>query len=276
MSTEDSVRTASIRYVSAPVDLQPFADVIACLRAPDGCPWDLEQTHQSLRRYAIEEVYELADAIDENDDDSLREELGDVLLQVVLHAQLASERRAFNLQDVADGIRTKMIVRHPHVFGPNRGATREQVSTTWKAAKRSEGRTTLGGVPRSMPPLSRADQLSRRAAGVGFDFANAGDAMAKVAEEISELEDAMATSDRGAIAGELGDAMFALANLARKLELDAEECLRGTLARFEQRFAFVEDALASANRSPEDASLEEMEALWQSAKARHMGGDVGG
>jgi tetrapyrrole methylase family protein/MazG family protein len=271
MSTADSEREATVRHRAAAVELQPFADVIARLRAPDGCPWDREQTHESLRRYAVEEVYELLDAIDSGDDDSLREELGDVLLQVVLHAQLASERGAFGLQEVADGIETKMIRRHPHVFGDASSSSAAEVEANWKAAKRAEGRNTLGGVPRSMPALERAAQISVRAAAVGFDFADAGDAYAKVEEEVVELRGALDEGDRQAIQAELGDAIFALANLARKLEMDPAECLAGTLARFEDRFSFIESELARSGRVLEDSSLEEMEALWQRAKGQPSG-----
>ena len=271
MSTEDSGTSPAIRHRASAVDLQPFADVIACLRAPDGCPWDREQTHETLKRYAIEEVYELADAIDGGDDAGLREELGDVLLQVVLHAQLAGERDAFDLQDVADGIREKMISRHPHVFGDGTGGTPAEVEANWKAAKRAEGRTILSGVPRSMPALERAERISVRAAGVGFDFVDAADAFAKVREEVWELEFALAGNDQAAMQAELGDALFALANLARKLEFDPSECLAGTLNKFEDRFSFIESELARDGRAPEDSNLEEMEALWQRAKGRRTG-----
>ena len=268
MSTADSDPAATIRHEASPVQLQPFADVIACLRAPDGCPWDREQTHQTLKRYAVEEVYELADAIESGDDLQLREELGDVLLQVVLHAQLADERSAFSLQDVADGIRSKMIRRHPHVFGGAAGATTKEVEANWKAAKRAEGRTTLGGVPRSMPALERADRISVRAAAVGFDFVDAKGAFEKVQEEVTELDAALASEDMQAVQSEVGDALFALANLARKLGLEASACLAGTLEKFEQRFGFIEQELARDGRTPEDSNLVEMEQLWQLAKGR--------
>lgn len=260
--------TPEIRHNAPPADLQPFVDVIACLRAPDGCPWDLRQTHQSLKRYAVEEVYELADAIDSGDDEALCEELGDVLLQVALHAQLASERGAFAMQDVCDGIREKMIRRHPHVFAPEDGITAEEVEANWKAVKRAEGKSTLGGVPQSMPALERAGRVSKRAAAVGFDFPTANDAFDKVREEFSELEVALASGDRSAIQDELGDAFFSLANLARKLEIDSTEALRGTLTKFEKRFAYIEESLSKGGRSVEDAALEEMETLWQQAKGR--------
>ena len=276
MSTEDSAEAPSIRHHARLVDLQPLADVIACLRAPDGCPWDLEQTHQSLKRYAVEEVYELTDAIDAADDGALREELGDVLLQVVLHAQIAAERDAFTLQEVADGIRAKMIARHPHVFAENHDATREEVESNWKAAKRKEGRTTLGGVPRSMPPLARADRISRRAAAVGFDFPDANAAMEKVDEELLELSAALEHGDRAEIRGELGDVLFAVANVVRKLGFEAGDCLRSTLEKFEQRFGYVESTLSTEGRTLEDANLDEMEALWQASKRPFDGDNIGG
>jgi tetrapyrrole methylase family protein/MazG family protein len=267
MSTKDQ-ETLSIRHAGAPTNIQPFVDVIACLRAPDGCPWDLKQTHLSLKRFAVEEVYELTEAIDAGEDEALCEELGDVLLQVALHAQLASERGAFAMQDVCDGIRDKMLRRHPHVFSPDGGLTAEEVETNWKASKRAEGKSTLGGVPRTMPSLERADRISRRAASVGFDFPTAADAFDKVREEFGELEAALKSEDLAAIRDELGDAIFSLANLARKLDIDASESLRGTMEKFESRFAYIEESLARQGRSAEDASLEEMESLWQRAKNR--------
>ncbi len=265
MPTEER-KTPDIRHSGSATNIQPFVDVIACLRAPDGCPWDLKQTHLSLKRYAIEEVYELADAIDDGDDEALCEELGDVLLQVALHAQLASERGAFAMQDVCDGIRDKMIRRHPHVFQPGVGMTADEVESNWKASKRAEGKSTLGGVPHSMPALERADRVSRRAAKVGFDFQTADDAFKKVREEVGELEEALEAADHAAIVDELGDALFSLANLARKLDIDPSASLRGTLTKFEARFSYIEETLQEQGRSPEDASLIEMEALWQRAK----------
>lgn len=252
-----------------PVSLQPFADVIASLRAPDGCAWDRKQTHASLRRYLIEEAAELADAIDDADDAAMREELGDVLLQVVLHAQIADERGAFTLQDVVDGIRDKMVRRHPHVFDPASTLTASEVEAQWQASKRAEGRTVLGGVARSLPPLERAHELAERAAKVGFDFGTADEALRKVDEEEQELRAAVAAGDASGVSEELGDVLFAWANVARLSGVRAADALRATTDKFQRRFGYIERRLAEQGRHPDDASLAEMDALWDEAKQMH-------
>lgn len=263
----------SIRHRARPVALQPLADVVASLRAPDGCPWDRAQTHASLRKYATEEAYELVDAIEADDPEAIREELGDVLLQVVLHAQLAAERGDFDLQDVCDGIRDKMLRRHPHVFGDASAANAAEVEAAWKEAKRREGRSALGGVPRSMPPLERASRITERAGRVGFDFETADDAVAKVVEEVGELREAVREGASEAdLLHEIGDVLFSAVNVARKLGLSADDALRGTIARFERRFAYVEGRLAETGRSPEGATLAEMDALWDESKAAERSG----
>jgi len=271
MSTPTAPTTATppaLRHAAAPATIQRLADVIACLRAPDGCPWDRAQTHASLSPYAVEEMYELLDAIDSGDTDALREELGDVLLQVVLHAELAAGDGHFVLQDVIDGIAAKMVRRHPHVFGdtPNGATDADAVAVSWKLAKRREGRGVLAGVPRSMPALERADRVSRRAAAVGFDFATAGDAIDKVHEELAELQAAVAEGTEADIESELGDLLFAVVNAGRKLGVDPSRGLAGTLDRFGARFAYVERRLAERGASPETSTLAEMEALWGEAK----------
>ena len=264
----ETASSPALRHAAAPASIQRLADVIACLRAPDGCPWDRAQTHTSLAPYAVEETYELLDAIDSGDPAALREELGDVLLQVVLHAELAAGDGHFVLQDVIDGIAAKMVRRHPHVFDSAAGATSDAaaVAQSWKAAKRREGRGVLAGVPRSMPALDRADRVSRRAAAVGFDFPTADDAIGKVHEELSELEAALASRNGAEIESELGDLLFAVVNAGRKLGVDPARALAGTLDRFGARFAHVEARLAERGASPETASLAEMEALWVEAK----------
>lgn len=251
----------------AVVELQSLADVIWRLRAPGGCAWDRQQTHRSLRKYALEESAELVDAIDDEDDDAMREELGDVLLQIVLHAQLAHERGAFSLQDVVDGIRDKMLRRHPHVFDPTSTLTAEDVEAQWDALKRKEGRTTLGGIARSLAPLDRASELSVRAARVGFDFPSLGDALDKAHEEQRELEDALGSGDLAEAESELGDVLFAWINVGRHAGLDPRAALTRTSDKFARRFAFIESELARRGRTVDDASLEEMDALWDAAKA---------
>ncbi len=268
MSTPSSPPPPSIRHAADAVSIQSFADVIACLRAPDGCPWDLAQTHQTLRKYALEETYELADAIDASDDAAMREELGDVLLQVVLHAQLAAERGAFTLQDVVDGIRDKMVRRHPHVFGDADASDPAAVAEQWAATKKAEGRRLLEGVPHSMPPLDQARSVSDRAGRVGFDFPDVVAAMDKLREEVGELAEALESGGVGsaAVADELGDVLFAAVNVGRKASVDASDAVRSTIAKFRRRFGFVELRLLDAGRGFEDATLDEMEGLWGAAK----------
>ena len=251
--------------------LQTFVDIIASLRAPEGCPWDRKQTHASLRRYLVEEAHELADAIDDADDAALCEELGDVLLQLVLHAQIADERGAFTMQHVIDGIAAKMLRRHPHVFDEACVDSPEEVERRWQLAKKAEGKTVLGGVPRSMPALERALRLTERAAGVGFDFPSEAEAVLKVEEELGEWREARAGGDKAQIEAEFGDVLFALVNAARLAGVDPMRALQGTNARFEGRFGFVERALSAEGKHPSDSTLAEMDALWDRAKAHERG-----
>ncbi|MBH23043.1 MAG: nucleoside triphosphate pyrophosphohydrolase [Myxococcales bacterium] len=247
--------------------------IVAQLRDPaGGCPWDLRQTHATMTRYLIEEAYEVVEAIEAGDDDAIREELGDLLFQVVFHAQLARERGAWDLDDVINGIADKMIARHPHVFGEDRGETDpEEVRQAWERHKRSAGRRVLDGVPRAMPALQRAQRLTAKAATVGFDWERAERVLLKVDEELDELKEAVAGGDLDAIEDELGDLLFVLTNLARKLDLQAERALRRTLGKFERRFNHIEDRLIAQGGSPAEASLEEMDALWEEAKALERG-----
>jgi tetrapyrrole methylase family protein / MazG family protein len=243
------------------------------LRGPDGCPWDREQTLRSLRPYVLEETYEVLEAIDAGDVQDHREELGDLLLQVVFQAQLRREEGAFDFADVADAISGKLISRHPHVFGDAEVKDAEGVLKQWAALKREEkrkkgqGQSVLEGVPREMPALARADRLTEKASRIGFDWPDAAGARAKVAEELAELDQAIASGDRAELEHELGDALFALANLARKLAIAPEEALRGALARFEGRFGHVERELERRGVPHAGATLAEMDALWDEAKS---------
>jgi len=242
------------------------------LRAPGGCPWDREQTLASLRPYVLEEAYEVLEAIDAGDTAAHREELGDLLLQVVFQAELARESGAFEFADVADAISDKLVSRHPHVFGDSTVRDAEGVLRQWAALKRVEklkkggGQSVLEGVPREMPALARADRLTEKASRVGFDWPDAAGARAKVAEELRELDEAAAAGDREAVEHELGDALFALANLARKLGVAPEEALRGTVGRFIARFTHIEQELARRGVPHGGATLAEMDALWDEAK----------
>lgn len=268
-------------------DIARLIDIMAALRTPQtGCPWDLEQDFASIAPYTIEEAYEVADAIERADLDDLREELGDLLLQVVYHAQMASEAGAFGFGDVVEAITTKMIRRHPHVFGGERAADGGMAKGQWerikaeeKAEKRARrvahglpaedhGSGHLDSVPTALPALTRALKLQQKAAKVGFDWSEAEPILAKIEEEIGEFRQALRDGDAAAKADEFGDVLFSLVNLGRHLELDPEASLHGTNAKFRKRFHAVEDALKASGRSLESASLDEMQALWQDAKRR--------
>ncbi len=242
--------------------------IVRALRHPQtGCPWDLRQDHASMRAHLVEEAYEVLDAIDDRDDLALREELGDLAFQIVFHAQLADERGAFNLQSVLDTVADKMIDRHPHVFAHAQVDGASHVLHLWERRKQEQGRAVLAGIPRHLPALQRAQRITARASTVGFDGPDLDGVMNKVDEEIAELKQAVDNRDNDAIEDELGDTLFALVNLARKLDVDAEAALRRTLDKFQRRFAHIEAALALRGRHPADATLDEMDRLWDDAKA---------
>jgi len=252
--------------------IERLLGIMTRLRAPGGCPWDREQTLESLRPYALEETYEVLEAIDAGDVSGHREELGDLLLQIVFQAELRREAGAFEFADVADAISDKLVSRHPHVFGDSVVKDAEGVLVQWAALKREEkkkkggGQSALEGVPREMPALARADRLTEKASRVGFDWPDAAGARAKVVEELAELDAAIASGDRAEMEHELGDALFALANLGRKLGIAPEEALRATVGRFIRRFTHVEQRLEAAGVPPGTATLEEMDRLWDEAK----------
>jgi tetrapyrrole methylase family protein / MazG family protein len=260
--------------MSRPSDaIDRLLGIMARLRSPGGCPWDLEQTLTSLRPYVLEETYEVLEAIDAGDVAGHREELGDLLLQIVFQARVREEEGAFSFAEVADAISDKLVARHPHVFGDRQVKDAAEVLTQWAELKREEkkrkggGQSVLEGVPREMPALARADRLTEKASRIGFDWPDAGGARAKVAEELAELDEAIAGGDSGRIEAELGDTLFALANLARKLGVAPEEALRTTIGRFVRRFTHVEEGLAARGVAPGQASLEEMDRLWDEAKS---------
>ena len=237
-----------------------------------GCPWDIEQTFATIAPYTIEEAYEVAEAIHNDDMPALREELGDLLLQVVFHAQMAGEAKHFDFEDVAGAIADKMIRRHPHVFGEAEQRDAESQTASWEAQKAEERAAkgtagTFDGIAETLPALIRAVKLQKRAARVGFDWARSEDILDKIEEEIGELRAEMASGDsRERIADELGDLLFAVTNLARRLDIDPETALLRSNAKFKRRFGWIEAWLAEAGRSPEQSNLDEMEALWQRAK----------
>ncbi|AEP09594.1 nucleoside triphosphate pyrophosphohydrolase [Micavibrio aeruginosavorus] len=245
--------------------------VMAKLRDPNGgCPWDLVQNFQTIAPYTIEEAYEVVEAINTNDMKSLQEELGDLLMQVVYHTQMASEAGHFTFEDVAAGITAKMIHRHPHVFGEAKAADAKDVEKRiWEDQKDKEKgprESILDDVPHALPALMRGQKLAKRAARVGFEWPEAVHVLDKLEEEIAELREAMASKGRDEIQDELGDMMFCLMNFGRMLDLDAEETLRKTNAKFERRFRGIERDLKAMNKEFSDTNLEEMEALWQAQK----------
>ncbi|KAB2950505.1 MAG: nucleoside triphosphate pyrophosphohydrolase [Rhizobiaceae bacterium] len=267
-------------------DIGRLLEIMAALRTPGtGCPWDLEQDFGTIAPYTIEEAYEVADAIERGDLDDLRDELGDLLLQVVFHARMAEEAGEFAFGDVVQAITEKMIRRHPHVFGDAEARAAGSAKGMWnsikveeKAARRAsrlargfspedDGHGFLDGVPFALPALTRAQKLQEKAAQVGFDWKEAKPILDKILEEIGELRDAIDTTDRAAIADEFGDVLFSLVNFGRHLEIDAEAALRGTNEKFRSRFHHVEKALTGSGRSLEAADLDEMERLWQIAKS---------
>jgi len=257
--------------------LDPLVDVMARLRAPDGCPWDREQTHESLRRYMLEEAYEAVEAIGDGDPGHLCEELGDVLLQVVFHAQIAREAGRFDMRDVVAGITEKLIRRHPHVFGDASAETPEEVTRRWDAIKQAErggkrAESLLSGVSRSLPALSRACELQKRAAKVGFDWDDVAGPADKVREELGEVLSARPDERED----EVGDLLFAVVNLARKLDVDPEVALTLASTKFEQRFRYVEEKLAEKGLQPADVSLSEMDALWEEGKRVRLRKKYGG
>ncbi|MDR7032605.1 nucleoside triphosphate pyrophosphohydrolase [Mesorhizobium sp. BE184] len=266
-------------------DISRLIEIMAALRAPvTGCPWDIEQNFQTIAPYTIEEAYEVADAIARGDFDDLRDELGDLLLQVVYHAQMAEDEGRFAFGDVVEAITKKMIRRHPHVFGDAEARSAGMAKGMWEKIKAEEkaekrqsriaqgldpedhGKGFLDGVPVALPSLTRALKLQERAARVGFDWGEAAPIFDKIEEEIGELREALAAGDTASIKGEFGDVLFALVNLGRHLNIDSEAAISGTNEKFRRRFHQVEQMLETTGRSLDEASLEEMEELWREVK----------
>lgn len=263
-------------------DIARLIEIMAALRTPgSGCPWDLEQDFSTIAPYTLEEAYEVADAIARGDLGDLREELGDLLLQVVFHARMAQEQGAFDFGDVVEAITAKLLRRHPHVFGDARDLTPEAVKGLWvriKAEEKAERRArsggereepqgALSGIPVSLPALTRALKLQQKASKVGFDWNDPLAVLAKIREEADEIAAELVDGRKSEAAAEVGDLLFAVVNLARHLDADPETLLRGTNGKFERRFASIEAALATQGRRPEESTLAEMDALWNAAKA---------
>jgi tetrapyrrole methylase family protein/MazG family protein len=249
-----------------PGSFDTLEKIVAKLRAPDGCPWDRAQTHASIKPYLIEETYEVLQALDDGNAEKLCEELGDLLLQIMLHAQMASEAGEFNIRDVIQGISTKLIRRHPHVFGKSKAANADEVALEWEELKqneRKEGDSLLSSVPRGLPALSRSHSIQRRAAGVGFDWTNFEGILEKLVEELSELKKASTQQEK---LHEFGDILFALVNAARWQGVDLEEALRLANERFCRRFRYMEKVCRERGIALRDLSFEEQNALWEEAK----------
>jgi len=274
-----SVIRKALPVMTASPDLARLLDIMARLRDPEhGCPWDLEQSFATIAPYTIEEAYEVAEAAERGEPEALKDELGDLLLQVVFHARMAEEARQFDFNDVARAIADKMIRRHPHVFAEAQVEGSAAQTVAWEAQKADERRakaaaagraeSALDGIGLALPALTRADKLQKRAARVGFDWPAVEPIFDKIDEEIAELHTEI---DQGAaperVADELGDLLFAVANLARRLEIDPEQALRNANRKFERRFRSVEERLAAAGKPMSEASLDEMEAEWQRVKA---------
>jgi ATP diphosphatase len=276
MTAGDGDRAASdARAFDREAGIERLIEIMARLRAPDGCAWDREQSFRTIAPYTIEEACEVADAIERDDLDGLREELGDLLLQVVYHARMAEEAGAFAFADVVRAISDKMVRRHPHVFGRAPGGPKaDPAEVDWEAIKAAERaaagerrESALDGVPATLPGLTRALALTKRAARVGFDWTEPRDVLAKISEEAAELADEIG-GDPDRLEEEFGDLLFVMANLARHLAVDPESALRRANAKFERRFRAVESALRESGRSPERATLSEMDALWEAVKRR--------
>ena len=251
-----------------------LVQIMARLRGENGCPWDREQTHASIKPYLLEETYEVLESIDENDPVKLEEELGDLALQVVFHAQMADEAGLFTIADVLRGINEKLRRRHPHIFGDVKADTAQEVLFNWEQIKKLEREkaqghaSVLDGVPRELPALLRAHRLQEKASRVGFDWNEARQVFQKVEEELAELQAAMESEQPDRMEAELGDLLFSLVNLGRFIAVNPEDALRKTIARFIARFQYIEEELAKRGTAPGQVTLEEMDALWAEAKAK--------
>jgi tetrapyrrole methylase family protein/MazG family protein len=262
------------RYAEAGEKFAELVAVMARLRAPGGCPWDRKQTFETIKKYLLEEAYEVLDAIDREDWKGLQEELGDLLLQPVFFAEMATERGLFTVADSLDAINQKLVRRHPHIFGDAQADTAEEVLVKWNEIKKQEkaeqglpeAASVLAGVPRNLPALMEADKVSQKAAGLGFDWPDVDGVLAKVREEAEELAGAQKTQDPTQVEHELGDLLFTIVNLARYLKVDPEQALRKSTTRFRGRFAHVEQRIAESGKGFKETALEQMESWWQEGK----------
>ncbi|MDR2728211.1 MAG: nucleoside triphosphate pyrophosphohydrolase [Chitinispirillales bacterium] len=252
-------------------ELQRLIEIVAKLRAPDGCPWDREQTHKSILNCLLDEAYEFFEAVDEDDSAKMREELGDVLMQVVLHAQIADEAKKFNIEDVAKDIGDKLIRRHPHVFGDVEVSSSDEVIRNWERIKKSEygkerRKYIVDDIPDALPALFRAEKIQKRVAQVGFDWKTMKPVLDKVEEEFREFRTALENGDDANAQEEIGDLLFALVNVARHQKISAENALRAATQKFAKRFRFIEDKFKESGKDINKAALEEMDIYWNQSK----------
>ncbi len=250
-------------------NFQKLLDIMTSLRSENGCPWDREQTRESLKPFLIEETYEVLEALDEGEPEKIKEELGDLLFQIIFHCQIAKEKAEFDMDDVIRKISDKMIARHPHVFGKERFETSEEVLKQWDERKKEEGKlreSILEGIPKELPSLLRAQRLQARAARVGFDWEKIENVLEKLDEELEEFRDALKSKEQKGIEDELGDIFFVLVNISRFVGVNPEDALRKTISKFISRFRYIEMKAADAGRCLADMSLEEMDTLWEEAK----------
>ncbi|MEW6067406.1 MAG: nucleoside triphosphate pyrophosphohydrolase [Nitrospirota bacterium] len=251
--------------------LQELLKIMEALRSENGCPWDKEQTRESLKPFIIEEAYELIEAIEENAAEKIKEELGDLLFQIVFQCQIAKERKEFEMSDVIKEISKKMVARHPHVFGEAKFNTKDELLIHWETQKRREGKlrqSILEGVPNALPSLLRAHRLQDKAAKVGFDWEKIEDVLKKLDEELREFKEALKTKRQGDIEDELGDIFFMLVNISRFVGVNPEDALRKTISKFIHRFRYIEMTAAEQHRKLSDMTLEEMDRLWDEAKEK--------
>ncbi len=262
------------RFAEAGQKFAELVEVMARLRAPGGCPWDRKQTFETIKKYLLEEAYEVMEAIDSEDWKGLEEELGDLLLQPVFFAEMATEKGLFTIADSLDAINQKLVRRHPHIFGDAKAETPEEVLVRWNEIKKQEkeergvptAKSVLDGVPKNLPALMEADKVSHKAAGLGFDWPDVDGVLAKVREEAEELASARKTQDAKQVEHELGDLLFTIVNLARYLKVDPEQALRKSTGRFRGRFAHVEKRVAESGKEFKDTTLDQMEDWWQEGK----------
>ncbi len=254
------------------MNFEELVKIVEKLRGPEGCPWDREQTRESLKPFLIEELYELLDALDENNSEGIKEELGDMLFQIILHCQLSKEERLFDVNDVIDNIIRKMIRRHPHVFGNKKLTTSKEVLSWWEEHKKKEGKnreSIMEGIPKTLPALLRAHKLQDKASRVGFDWERIEDVFKKLEEELNEFKNAFDKKNQREIEDELGDIFFVLVRISQFVGVNPEEALQKTISKFIHRFKHIEMKALEQGRRPSDMTLEEMDTLWEEAKKKN-------